>query len=63
MRYYWIKDRVSQQQFIIYWDSGLNNYADYFTKHFSPTYHQQIRSTYILKGNVLTVDLNNFNSS
>ena len=50
MRYYWIKDKVSNQEFIIYWDKGLNNYADYFTKHFSASYHQQIRPTYILKG-------------
>ena len=34
MRYYWIKDKVSNQDFVIYWDKGLNNYADYFTKHF-----------------------------
>ena len=57
MRYYWIKDKVSNQEFFIYWDKGLNNYADYFTKHFSPTYHQKIRSNYILKGYNITLDL------
>ena len=40
MRYYWLQDRVSHEQFIIYWEEGLTNYADYFTKHFSPAYHQ-----------------------
>ena len=50
MRYYWIQDRVTQDQFIIYWEEGLNNFADYFTKHFSSSYNQKIRSNYILKG-------------
>ena len=43
----------------MYWDKGLNNYSDYFTKHVSPSYHQKIISTYILKGNTITVDLQN----
>ena len=56
MRYYWIKDKVSNQEFVIYWDKGLNNYADYFTKQFSSSYHQQIRPTYILKGYSTTIN-------
>ena len=55
MRYHWLKDRQQQQQFYIYWDKGSNNHADYWTKHFSPTYHQDIRSTYILKGFYVTL--------
>ena len=35
----------------IWWDKGINNLADYHTKHFPPSHHQQIRPTYILKGN------------
>jgi hypothetical protein len=31
MRFYWIKDRVKQGQFIVYWGPGLQNLADYFT--------------------------------
>ena len=46
---YWIKDRVNNNDFYIYWSAGANNFADYFTKHFSPSYHQQIRSSYVLK--------------
>ena len=57
MRYHWLKDRSSQKQFIIYWDKGLNNFADYFTKHFPPAFHQKIRSTYILKGNHIILTL------
>ena len=49
MRLYWIKDRVHDKEFYICWSAGANNFADYFTKHFSPSYHQQIQPHYILK--------------
>ena len=58
MRYFWLKDRVSQSEFIIYWDKGSNNHADYWTKHWPAKYHQQIRPTYILKGNHLQLTMN-----
>jgi hypothetical protein len=32
MRFYWIKDRVKQGQFKIYWGPGFQNLADYFTQ-------------------------------
>jgi hypothetical protein len=35
MRFYWIKDRVKQGQFNVYWGPGHQNLADYFTKHHS----------------------------
>ena len=54
MRMYWIKDKVQDKTYKIYWDEGKNNMADYFTKHFSPTYHQIIRPSYILKGYNIT---------
>ena len=57
MRWYWLKDRVKQGHFIIYWDKGVNNLADYHTKHFPPYYHQKVRPTYILKGFHLGTDL------
>ena len=50
MRYFWLLDRVTQQQFYIYWDKGSNNHGDYFTKHWPATYHQEMRPKYILKG-------------
>ena len=58
MRYFWLKDRISQSQFFIYWDKGSNNHADYWTKHWPSNYHQQIRPTYILKGNCLQLNMN-----
>ena len=50
MRLHWLQDRMNQQQFSIKWGKGSENKADYFTKHFPPSYHQRIRSQYILKG-------------
>jgi hypothetical protein len=47
MRFYWIKDRVKQGHFRIYWKPGDTNLADYFTKHHPPSHHQQMRSTYL----------------
>jgi hypothetical protein len=47
MRFYWIRDRVRQGQFQIYWSKGLTNRADYFSKHHPSSHHQAIRSTYL----------------
>ena len=47
MRFYWIRDRVRQGQFHIYWKRGILNKADYFTKHHPTAHHKQIRSTYL----------------
>jgi hypothetical protein len=47
MRFYWIKDRVKQGQFQIYWGPGYQKLADYFTKHHSPAHHKRIRNVYI----------------
>jgi hypothetical protein len=47
MRFYWIKDRVKQGQFNVYWGPGYQNLADYFTKHHSPAHHKRIREIYI----------------
>jgi hypothetical protein len=42
MRFYWIRDRIQQMQFLVHWKPGLSNQADYFTKHHSPAHHQTI---------------------
>jgi hypothetical protein len=47
MRFYWIKDRVKQGQFNVYWGPGFQNLADYFTKHHSPAHHKRMRDVYI----------------
>ena len=45
MRYYWLQDRASQGQFIIYWGPGSTNLADYHTKYHSAEHHRQVRTT------------------
>ena len=47
MRFYWLRDRVKQQHFHIYWKQGKHNIADYFTKHHSPSHHRRMRSTFL----------------
>jgi hypothetical protein len=47
MHFYWIKDRVQQGQFNVYWGRGYQNLADYFTKHHSPAHHKRMREIYI----------------
>jgi hypothetical protein len=48
MRFYWVRDRVRQGQFIVHWKRGPTNLADYFTKHHPPSVHREIRPTYLL---------------
>ena len=45
MRYHWLRDRMTRNQFNVYWEKGTNNNADYFTKHHPINYHQHVRRT------------------
>ena len=49
VRLYWLRDRAQQGQFYIFWDSGKNNLADFYTKHHPPPYHKVHRpiQTYV----------------
>ena len=47
MRFYWIHERTSQGQFLIYCQPGITNLDDYQTKHHSPAHHQLIRPTHL----------------
>ena len=47
MRLYWLKDRVEQGQFKIFWEPGGENWAGYFTKHHPPTHHSKVRPIYL----------------
>ena len=47
MRFYWVRDRVRQNQFRIHWKKGSDNLADYFTKHHSPKHHRLMRDTFL----------------
>ena len=50
MKFHWLRDRELQRLIRVFWDRGIHNDADYFTKHHPPSHHQSIRSRYILKG-------------
>ena len=47
MRFYWIRNRTSQGQFLIYWKPRITNLGDYHTKHHSPEHHQLMQPTYL----------------
>ena len=49
VRYHWLSEKQQNGDFSIYWDRGVNNLADYHTKHHSPTHHQNVRPKYILQ--------------
>ena len=47
MRYHWLKDRIAQKQFNLYWSPGRTNIADYFSKHHPPAHHKLMRYSYL----------------
>ena len=47
MRLHWLRDRVNQKQFEIYWMKGSHNYADYYSKHHPAAHHQKMRPKYL----------------
>ena len=49
--FYWVQDRIKQNQFIVHWQKGSENLADYFTKHHSPSHHRYMRSQYMYTAN------------
>ena len=47
MKIYFMKDRIQQKDFRLYWDRGPNNWADYFTKHHPPSHHKLMQPKYL----------------
>ena len=47
MRFYWVKDRVSPKHIFVYWESGLSNKGDYYTKHFPISSHVNVHPQYL----------------
>ena len=45
--FYRICNRTSRGQFLVYWQPGITNLADYHTKHHSSAHHRLMRSTYL----------------
>ena len=49
MRFHWLRDRIKQHQFQLFWRKGSVNMADYFTKHHPPWHHKIMRYRYLHK--------------
>jgi hypothetical protein len=47
MHSYWIRDRIRQGQFHIYWKRGILSKTDYFAKDHPSKHHQQICCSYL----------------
>jgi hypothetical protein len=47
MRFHWLRDRVRQQHFFVYWQSGATNLADFFTKRHPASHHRQMRRYFV----------------
>ena len=47
MRFYLICKRTSHGQFLVYWQPGITDLADYHTKHHLPAHHLLMRCTYL----------------
>jgi hypothetical protein len=54
MRLNWLRDRIAQMQFQIFWDEGKNNQGDYPTKHWPPSHHIVTRPKYIMNNYMVT---------
>jgi hypothetical protein len=50
MNYHWIRDRVRQRQFNVYWRPGEGNLADFFTKPFPKGKHQEAMKHLVRSG-------------
>jgi hypothetical protein len=49
MCFYWVKDRVKQGQFHVYWGPGYQFFADYFTKHHLLAHPSEVPSFLLLE--------------
>ena len=47
MRFYWVRDRIGQDQFKVFWKPGSTNLGDYFTKHHNVQHHKCMHLVYL----------------
>jgi len=47
MRFHWLRDRETLQQFRFYWRPGQTNLADYWTKHHPAAHHRNMRPEFL----------------
>jgi hypothetical protein len=53
MKFWWMRDRSDRKQFRYYWGAGKGNRADYWTKHFCPAHHKQMRPSILTPSKLL----------
>ena len=53
MRFYWLRDRQTLEQFRFFWRAGKLNLADYWTKHHLALHHKNVRNKFLTKKRVL----------
>ena len=47
MNFHWLRDKNMLKEFNIIWKRGIDNLADYFTKHHATVHHRTMRPQYI----------------
>ena len=47
IRFYWVRERIQQNNFHILWEEGKRNLADYFKKHHPIWHHRTIIPRYL----------------
>ena len=53
IKFHWLRDKELQHLIRVFWDKGINNDADYFTKLHPISHYQSIRDKYILKSHLV----------
>ena len=48
MRFYWVKCKITQGQFKLFWRSGRENLIDYFTKLYAKVHHKITQPFYFI---------------
>ena len=47
MCHHWLRDKETHKLIRVFWESGLTNEADYFTKYHPVTYHRAMQPRYV----------------
>ena len=56
MRFHWLRDAENKKDLDVFWGKGSGNLADYYSKHFPPSYHTDMRDSLFIPQNGTTVE-------
>ena len=59
MRFHWIRDRINQGHYIVYWRPGYTNKTDYYTTRHPPSDQSYVRYNSLQKSNAIIDQINN----